>query len=196
MKTINELCEISRGYSYSGSELSELETETPMINLACVLPGGGYNKDGLKFLVSEAQAKHVLQPNEILIATVDLTPNLQYVGSPMYIPSNLLNVAVASQDLARMKVKSSEITLAYLYYFIKFHRGILMKWSSGTTVSRFPIKLLSTLKVVLPEKKDLATFDHLFSLYQLLKEQFSIKRTSLLKMSSALKSSYVSDCSV
>ena len=174
---LGDLCDVKRGFSYSASMLTDCEKSTAMINLASFYGGGGYKKTGLKRVSIEPEKKFLIEHGDVLLATVDLTPDLRVVGSPLIAPSNLDGKAIFSQDLLRLREKDNvNLGRGYLFHWLKLRRGILKKWSNGTTVSRFPPNALNYLPVLIPPKNVIKEFEKVFEKnYQFIEKLESIK---------------------
>jgi len=162
-----DLCDIQRGFSYTGASLCEQSEGMAMINLASFVEGGGYKHAGLKHVSSEFKEKFYIKQGDVFIATVDLTPGLRVVGGPLIAPSSLENESIFSQDLLRLRNKTGEkIGRGFLFHWLKIRRGILKQWSSGTTVSRFPISALNRYPVLIPPREILQHFEKIFEYTQ------------------------------
>ena len=183
---LSDLFDIQRGFSYSSEALCEFGGGIAMINLASFIEGGGYKHPGLKYISSDFNDKFLIKSDDIFIATVDLTPGLRVVGSPLIAPKFLDNKSIFSQDLLRLRKKQSgKVGRGFLYNWLKIRRGILKQWSSGTTVSRFPPAALDKYPVLVPPKELMSQFEFIFE-----KAQEIIEKTSQTekKLSSLLES--------
>tara|TARA_B100002052_G_scaffold231850_1_gene214689 strand:- start:288 stop:1550 length:1263 start_codon:yes stop_codon:yes gene_type:complete len=180
VRYISELYDTQRGFSYSRNHLCGSEEGTPMVNLASFIGGGGFKRSGLKHISAEYKKELLIRDNDVLIATVDLTPDLRVVGSPLIPPSNLKRNSIFSQDLLALRA-SQELDLGrgYLFQWIKARRGILQQWSSGTTVSRFPPKALNRFPILVPSKKILDEFNSRFENVQRQIENNNLTLTKL-----------------
>ncbi len=176
-----DLCDIQRGFSYTGASLCEQGEGIAMINLASFVEGGGYNHIGLKYILSEYNEKFSIKRGDVFIATVDLTPGLRVVGSPLIAPSSLENESIFSQDLLRLRIKTDKkIGCGFLFHWLKIRRGILKQWSSGTTVSRFPISALNRYPVLIPPREILQRFENIFDHAQ---KFFDLSQTKMTYLS-------------
>jgi hypothetical protein len=163
LQPISSTVKIRRGFSYSGDSLCSPDDGTKMVNLASVEPGGGYKVAGLKFTSADVQSSFLLRHGDVLLATVDLTPDLRVVGSPIIAPTTHEGNAIYSQDLLRLSIPNdSWLSRGFLFHWLKVHRGFLRMWSSGTTVSRFPIAALDKFMIARPDKERLKVFDEIY----------------------------------
>ena len=175
-----DLCDIQRGFSYTGASLCEQSEGIAMINLASFVEGGGYKHTGLKYISSEYNEKFYIKRGDVFIATVDLTPGLRVVGSPLIAPSSLENESIFSQDLLRLRIKTDKkIGYGFLFHWLKIRRGILKQWSSGTTVSRFPVSALNRYPVLIPPREILQHFENIFNNTQKFFDMSQTKMTNL-----------------
>jgi type I restriction enzyme S subunit len=181
VKNLTEICEIQRGFSYSGDSLCEREKGVAMVNLASFIEGGGYKHSGIKYISSEFKEKFFIKNGDVLIATVDLTPGLRVVGSPLIAPSFLEDNSIFSQDLLRLRKTGEEpLGRGFLYHWLKIQRGVLKQWSSGTTVSRFPISALDKYSILIPTENILEQFELIFERNRKLMELISMKIRDLV----------------
>jgi len=182
-----DICDIQRGFSYTGASLCEQSEGMAMINLASFVEGGGYKHTGLKHVSSEFDEKFYIKHGDLLIATVDLTPGLRVVGSPLIAPSSLENESIFSQDLLRLRNKTGEkIGRGFLFHWLKIRRGILKQWSSGTTVSRFPPNALNKYPILIPPREILQHFENIFEHTQEFSELSKQKMSNLSLMRDSL----------
>ncbi len=160
---ISSTVTIQRGFSYTGDSLCSPDEGTQMVNLASVEPGGGYKAAGLKFTSADVHSSFLLRHDDVLLATVDLTPDLRVVGSPIIAPTTHEGNAIYSQDLLRLSIPNdSWLSRGFLFQWLKVHRGFLRMWSSGTTVSRFPIAALDKFMIARPDEERLRAFDEMY----------------------------------
>jgi restriction endonuclease S subunit len=68
----------------------------------------------------------------------------------------------------------------FLYHWLKIQRGVLKQWSSGTTVSRFPISALDKYSILIPTENILEQFELIFERNRKLMELISMKIRDLV----------------
>ena len=135
-----------------------------MINLASFIEGGGYKHKGLKYVYDDFKEKFLIKHGDVFIATVDLTPGLRVVGSPLIAPSFLENESIFSQDLLRLRNKQGRnFSRGFLFHWLKIRREILKRWSTGSTVSRFPTNALNKYPILIPPEEILHVFEQIFT---------------------------------
>ena len=67
----------------------------------------------------------------------------------------------------------------FLFHWLKIRRGILKKWSSGTTVSRFPPNALNKYPILIPPREILQHFENIFEHTQEFSELSKQKMSNL-----------------
>jgi restriction endonuclease S subunit len=152
-----EVVEISRGISYSSSELTSEGRGRPLLNLRNVDKGGGFRLDGLKYFSGEFKERHRVLPGDLLIANTDLSKAKDVLGSPILVPSGFgYKDAVFSLDLTKLIVNSEVALLKYVAYFLESPEArLFMKANgSGTTVMHLQLKALPNLRMPLPSIKE------------------------------------------
>ena len=72
------------GYSYKGTDLCE--SDIALVNLKNFDRNGGFRLDGFKEIItSNYQHRHLVEPNDLLVAHTDLTQNAEVLGNPILV---------------------------------------------------------------------------------------------------------------
>ena len=156
--TLGEIVEMKKGISYRSTELVDSEQDgIPLINLKSFKKSGGFNENGLKYFCGDYDNSNLLQPNDLIIANTDLTPNGDILGSPILLPKelHLKNVAF-SVDTTRYRIIDRRVVPAYLYRLMQtpLVRIQFKRYLRGATVKRFAEKDAKKIKLSFPTIKE------------------------------------------
>jgi type I restriction enzyme S subunit len=158
VKPLGEVIDVDKGLSYKGAYLTEVGT--PMANLKCFRPGGGFRRAGTKPYSGPFKPKHEIVPGDLIVANTDLTQAGTVIGSPALVPRRgFESGGIISHHLFAVRCAMPEMRL-WLYQvfgeerFRSYARGV----ASGTTVLGFrPADLLS-YPVAYPPRKLFGVF--------------------------------------
>ena len=149
-----DLAQDFRGVTYKSSELSDVGTGVPLLNLKSVSRGGGLRADGIKFFAGVASNNNQrVAAGDILVAITDLTQNREVIGCPILVNDQLEeDSAVFSLDLVKLVVDEQKIKSSFLYYYLQSPqaRDFLRSRSNGTTVLHLPVSEVRNLPVPVP----------------------------------------------
>jgi type I restriction enzyme S subunit len=160
--TLGEISEITRGLSYKGSGLTEINdiNSVPMVNLNSIKEGGGFKYEGLKYYKGEYKERHTLNDDDIVIINTDITQDNRVIGWASLIPT-YLKKSIFSHHIYRLRIKSNFFSKYFLLYFLNSdsNRDILVGSTNGTTVSMLPIDAVQKLCIKIPPKNKVDLFD-------------------------------------
>jgi len=152
--TLGEIVEMKKGISYRSTELVDSEQDgIPLINLKSFKKSGGFNENGLKYFCGDYDNSNLLQPNDLIIANTDLTPNGDILGSPILLPKELHSKNVAfSVDTTRYRITDARVVPAYLYRLLQtpLVRIQFKRYLRGATVKRFAEKDAKKIELSFP----------------------------------------------
>lgn len=162
VERIGEHVDAVRGLSYSSANLGEPGEGLPMHNLNSISFARGYQPSGLKWFMGPHKDRNRAVAGELLVANVDVTQNLEVIGSPAIVPLRFGDDSVFSADLFRVDLKAgAPLTVRYLYMLLRdprFHR-IVVGFANGTTVNHLPSDALSVPRIVVPPRDLVDQFD-------------------------------------
>lgn len=140
---LSEQTELVRGISYRKPELVSKEEGLPFVNLKCFALNGTFRQDGLKYFNGKYQEKHIIQPNDILVAVTDLTQDRVIIGLPIL--WNEKEIALPSLDVCIIRNENSALK-HFLYYEFKTFRykSRIIEFANGSTVLHLSVKGLET----------------------------------------------------
>lgn len=150
IRPVGHLASIDKGLSYKGAHLSE--SGTPMVNLKCLLPGGGFRRDGAKPYDGPFKPRHRISTGDLVMANTDLTQAGTVIGSPAFVPrAGFEDGGIASHHLFIIR-PTEKVGQRWLYEtfrdsrFRDYARGV----ASGTTVLGFRSVDLEAYQVPVP----------------------------------------------
>ena len=162
VERLGEHVDAVRGLSYSSANLGELGEGLPMHNLNSISFAHGYQPSGLKWFTGPYKERNRAAAGELLVANVDVTQNLEVIGSPAIVPSRFGVDSVFSADLFRVDPKpGTPLTVPYLYMLLRdsrLHR-IVVGFANGTTVNHLSPDALSVPRIVVPPRDLVEQFD-------------------------------------
>lgn len=159
---LSEQTELVRGISYSKSELVSKEEGLPFVNLKCFALNGTFRQDGLKYFNGKYKEKHIIQPNDILVAVTDLTQDRVIIGLPIL--WNEKEIALPSLDVCIVRNDNSALK-HFLYYEFKTFRykSRIIEFANGSTVLHLSVKGLETYEYALPNEDVLIKWNEVIS---------------------------------
>lgn len=159
---LSEQTELVRGISYRKPELVSKEEGLPFVNLKCFALNGTFRQDGLKYFNGKYKEKHIIQPNDILVAVTDLTQDRVIIGLPIL--WNEKEVALPSLDVCIVRNEHSALK-HFLYYEFKTFRykSRIIEFANGSTVLHLSVKGLETYEYALPNDDVLIKWNEVIS---------------------------------
>lgn len=159
---LSEQTELVRGISYRKPELVSKEEGLPFVNLKCFALNGTFRQDGLKYFNGKYKEKHIIQPNDILVAVTDLTQDRVIIGLPIL--WNEKEIALPSLDVCIVRNENSALK-HFLYYEFKTFRykSRIIEFANGSTVLHLSVKGLETYEYVLPNEDVLIKWNDVIS---------------------------------
>jgi len=158
---VGDLGAIDKGLSYKGAHLSD--SGTPMANLKCFRPGGGFRRDGTKPYDGPFKPRHEISVGDLVMANTDLTQAGTVIGSPAFVPrSGFEQGGIASHHLFIVR-PAEGVARQWLYEsfrddrFRAYARGV----ASGTTVLGFRPVDLASYELAVPPMPLAHRFDEL-----------------------------------
>ncbi len=148
---------IERGLSYKSNELCD--TGIPMINLNSFYLNGTYKPEGIKYFTGKYNSNKITKPEELIIATTDVTRNADIIGKALIVPNIYEKDVVLSCDIVKVICKSSldKFFLEKLYNSESYHNYI-KGFASGTLVLHLNTDGMDWYKLCIPPKNILNKF--------------------------------------
>ena len=156
---LQELMDISNGYSYTGKEL----VDTSVVGMATIKNferTGGFKEEGFKDIEPiKAKDIHYADRFDILVACTDLTQNADIIGNAIM----LLNIGkyekvVISMDLVKILPKKNK----YLVFSIlnsKEFKNFALGYKTGTTVLHLNKNCFKDFHIKLPDFDKIENFE-------------------------------------
>lgn len=156
---LQELMDISNGYSYTGKEL----VDTSVVGMATIKNferTGGFKEEGFKDIEPiKAKDIHYADKFDILVACTDLTQNADIIGNAIM----LLNIGkyekvLISMDLVKILPKKNK----YLVFSIlnsKEFKNFALGYKTGTTVLHLNKNCFKDFHIKLPDFDKIENFE-------------------------------------
>ncbi len=157
---LDNIIELQRGISYSGSSLGEKGEGLPMHSLNSIDINGSYKYEGIKYYKGDAKGKQLLRPGDLLIINTDITQDNRIIGWPVFVPEEFEH-SVSTHHLYSATLKNDRVSKLYLYYLLRHrdYREALANASNGTTVSMLSKEAIGGIQVRIPSKEKRLLFE-------------------------------------
>jgi type I restriction enzyme S subunit len=150
---LGEHVEVARGLSYTGGGLAD--DGVPLHNLNSLHEGGGYKRDGIKYYTGHYQPRHLVEPGDVVVATVEQGFEELLIGFPARIPRCFETSGIFSQDLFRLRPRDGS-PLERSFVYLMLLRGHLHEeiagYANGTTINRIPVEALQKPRFAVPPR--------------------------------------------
>ena len=148
-----------RGISYSSDDIKK-GIGTPMINLACFDKQGNYRTGELKYFFGEYDSEFLVYPDDMLIATTDMTRNADIIGTPIWVNREHESFLFTT-DLVRL-VPKDDVQPSFIYFTLKdksYHKYI-KPFASGTNVMHLNVQGIMDYKFAYAPHKIQESFEN------------------------------------
>jgi len=157
---LSNLIKIDRGISYKSSDIGD--SGTPMINLNSFYLNGSYKHKGLKYFSSKYKENKVVKPNDLLIATTDVTRNADIIGKAILIPDMFKSDILMSCDIARVTTnKKLDKYFLEMLFNSDYYHSYIKGFASGTLVLHLNMNGIGWFKIFIPPSHILENFSKL-----------------------------------
>ncbi len=161
VKRLGEIADIEKGLSYKG-EFLEDEGGTPMVNLKCINPGGGFRRDGTKGYSGPYKDRQSVKPGDIVFANTDLTQAGGIIGSAALVPrAGFEQGGLATHHICIARPRSYMVCNTLLYFILGDERfkDFAKGRASGTTVLGFRTGDAEDYSAIIPPRDLAKAFD-------------------------------------
>ncbi len=151
--SLGDVCKPLKGLTYKSEDYSNEQEGQIFITLKCIAKGGGFNKEGIKFIKKSNNRTEILESGDLIIANTDLTRAGDVIGAPLFVPQiNGDDEYVYSMDISKLDLDRTKIDQKYLYQYLLTDsvRNYMRSISSGSTVLHLKVSLIDKLKLPLP----------------------------------------------
>jgi type I restriction enzyme S subunit len=158
----------SRGLSYKGNGLAEINMGMPMHNLNSVYEGGGYKYEGIKYYTGNYQDRHVIKPGDIIVTNTEQGHEFRLIGFPAVVPHCFGEKGIFSQHIYKLNIlKKSYLTTQFIYYLIMTPkvREQIIGATNGSTVNMLAIDGLQRPEFSLPPEEKVKQFSETVKLF-------------------------------
>ncbi len=188
--TMGEISEYIRGLTYKSDDYSDCETPYNFITLKCIGKGGGFQKDGMKYLRNDVDEKYHVSCGDLIFANTDISREGNVVGAPILVPQLEGHKYIISMDLTKIKL-NSRIDTKYLYYLMQMPtvRKYFRSRASGSTVLHLDVQGTKKLAFKVPPTiieqqkigEVLYSIDSEIELLSTYKNQISLQKKGLMQ---------------
>jgi len=164
LKTLEDVLSFQRGYSYSGDEIIDEESEKspsdghPMINLGNIDPGGGYRPEKIKYCSEVPHDRYLTEPGDLIISHTDMTQDRDILGSPIIVPDLNQSPMLFSHHLYAIRNTNLPKEFLYHYFLSPYFKPKAENFASGTTVLSFSSKITSDVYIPIPPEEKLREY--------------------------------------
>ena len=162
VETLADHFEAVKGVSYKGSGLGD--GGIPLHNLNSIHEGGGYKYEGIKYYSGEHAERHVVLPDEVIVANTEQGHERLLIGYAAVVSSFYGNYCIASHHIYRVRPKpGSQLKASYLCSLLNSPRmhDVVGGFANGTTVNMLPLDALQKPLMICPPATLVEAFDAL-----------------------------------
>jgi type I restriction enzyme S subunit len=136
MTSLDQVAELTMGFSYKGSEKSKGGGEYLFVTLNSVKEGGGFKRE-FSFISSDRlKERHFVQSGDIVIANTEQTKTGTLLGYPALVefPFGYKgDRAVISHHITKVVPKQPSLKY-FLYYYLLFHQQKAVHYNTGSVI--------------------------------------------------------------
>ena len=119
---LKDLCEISHGYAFKGSYMTDSETSYIVVTPTNFKIGGGFKSDVFRYYENEKtdfiDKQYIFDGNDLIVTMTDLSKKSDTLGYPAFIPMSLNKIYLHNQRLGKVNKISECIDKTFLYYLL------------------------------------------------------------------------------
>lgn len=163
VKTLGDLCELTKGCSYKGDGLSENEGAF-MFNLGCFNAHRVYATEKVKRYTGEYRPRHAVVPGDLIMANTDMTQARDILGRPAFVPDGF-EPGFISHHVFKVTPKAeahdvAERIRAFIFFALQQpgFRERAIGFATGTTVLALPPAAVLECPVCVPPHPALKSF--------------------------------------
>lgn len=170
--SLGNICELTKGCSYKGDGLSEDEGAY-MFNLGCFNSQRVFATEKVKRYTGEYRPRHLVQPNDLIIANTDMTQARDILGRPVFVPGGFepgfVSHHVFKVTVTAFEGHGADALRRFLFFTFRepAFRERAIGFATGTTVLALPATAVLDCPACIPEAPVLAAWNevvrHLFS---------------------------------
>ncbi len=156
--TLGEVCEITHGFAFKGSNFGVSDNEEEPI----VLTPGNYSEAGrlvftaknTKRFNGEVPVSYLFEVGELTVVMTDLSSQMKLLGKPAFIEHRHI---LHNQRIGRVIFKTDFVDRKFVYYFLRSRVAsvAIQETSTGTMVRHTAPKRILALRFPLPTDRNL-----------------------------------------
>lgn len=151
---LDDIVSIKGGYSYKGKFIGY--GDAYLLGMGCVSFKEKFLESGARLYGGTYPESHLVEPNDIVLATRQQSDNLPILGMPALIPKQFANSKVIVGTNLYRVTNESDVDNNFLYWVLKnpdYYKHIL-SCAKGSTVRMITKDAVETYKFKLPSKKE------------------------------------------
>ena len=187
VKALGECVEVERGLSYKGAALSL--SGVPMHNLNSIYEGGGYKNDGIKYYSGDYQARHVVEPGDVIVANTEQGHDRLLIGFSAIVPKYFGENGLFSHHIYRVRPKGSVTCAPDFVCRLLNTQAIhdtVSGYATGTTVNMLPVDSLKIPRFVAPPRQVVTKFSTIAKVPRTRQEKLIAESRTLAGLRDAL----------
>lgn len=161
IRQLGKFATIDKGLSYKGQFLGD--TGLPMVNLGCFKGSGTFEDSAIKFYAGEYQPRHIIKPQDLVMANTDITQKREVIGSPAIVPpQGGCNELIFTHHVFAFRFQSDHENWKFFIYHSLLQdefRERAAGFATGTTVLALPRDAVLDLELTAPPNKLVAAFN-------------------------------------
>lgn len=148
--SLGDIIEVSRGLSYTSSEI-DTDAGVQLINLKNIQPYGGFRYDGSKRFDGKYKPDQIVVRGDLVMGVTDMTQDRRAVGSVALMPP-LKETSVISADLIKIESKIDKLFLYAMFRYGGLSRYI-SQFANGANVLHLRPQSIMGIKVQVPSEE-------------------------------------------
>ncbi len=136
VKSLNQVANFTRGFSYNGSEKSKTSGEYVFVTLNSVKEGGGFKKEFSYITSNRLKERHFVIKKDIVIANTEQTKTGTLLGCPAFVefpPEYKKIKGVFSHHITKATLNTN-IIKNYLYYHLIYIQKNAVIYHTGSVI--------------------------------------------------------------
>ncbi|WP_417809314.1 restriction endonuclease subunit S [Thioclava sp.] len=189
MESLAQHVSVSRGLSYKGAGLCEVDAGVPLHNLNSVFEGGGYKTAGIKYYSGDFKPRHEIVPGDLIVTNTEQGFDLLLMGHAALVPHYFGPTGLFSQHIYKVAPKAkSPLSREWLYLMLSVSpKGQeIRSYSNGTTVNMLPMDALEIPEVLIPSRTVVDAFDAVVKPMFARKESIEVENQTLATLRDTL----------
>ncbi len=167
VKTLENVADFTRGFSYSGAEKSVTDGDLVFITLNSIYEGGGFKREFSYLTSNRLKERHLVKEGDIIIANTEQTKTGTLLGFPALVefPNNYnKTVGCFSHHITKVTPKQKEMVY-YLYHYLHHNQLNAVKYHTGSVIWGLDVSgFIKNENTLLPDSQVLKMFSEIINI--------------------------------